>query len=385
MPTTAAVLSDDPRGRRNLSDAILDRSALKRQAVAWHNRLLYGVLGYIDVPLVISGRDGWLFYRPQFGSSTCLSERAVAETLVHIQTLADLAAAAGLRLVVAAAPDKSTIYPEQLHPRARAYWQCKLDSATHWRRLRQELAPAVVDLGAAIVEARRSLPDHMYFTTDTHWTRLGAALGRRQLIEALAGEPVALPPPQVIGETLRKTDLDTMMLLDLPPEPGPDIASDVEGQLADSARHMNFGALAIVHDSFVAIWRDDFIADLPGTYLHNARASPEQVRVAFDEADTALFVVVERNLMANGGGVSGWMDKVGRGIVARNERVADGCSWSAPVEGLVPEPAPARAGRIGRSPVAPGSISRSRCPTAAGESPASRFRERTAASGLSSS
>ena len=221
MPDVNALLDDAPEARKTLGDFVLDRSVVKREAISLHNRFLYSVLGYIDTPFAVSGRDGWLFYKPELFNGECLSEATAAHSLAHIDAMADVAAAAGMRLVVAVAPDKSIVYPEELHPLARAYWKCRAESGAVWRRLASIGSPAVVDLAAPILAAKDNYAALMYFRTDTHWTRLGAALAIRRLIGTFADPGTDWPEPRLAEHALpRETDLGGAMLLGLPAEPG---------------------------------------------------------------------------------------------------------------------------------------------------------------------
>ena len=200
-PDLNALFDDAPEARKTLGDFVLDRSVVKREAISLHNRFLYGVVGYIDTPFVVSGRDGWLFYKPELFNGACLSEASATRSLAHIDTMVDVAAAAGIRLVIAVAPDKSIVYPEQLHPRARAYWKCRAESGAVWRRLASSRSPAVVDLAAPILAAKDDYPALMYFRTDTHWTRLGAAVAIRQLIGFFADPDTVWPKPRLAEQS----------------------------------------------------------------------------------------------------------------------------------------------------------------------------------------
>ena len=345
-PDVNALLDDAPEARKTLGDFVLDRSVVKREAISLHNRFLYSVLGYMDTPFAVSGRDGWLFFKPELFNGECLSEAVAAHSLAHIDAMVDVAAAAGMRLVIAVAPDKSIVYPEELHPRARAYWKCRAESGAAWRQRAASRSPAVVDLAPPILAAKHDYPALMYFRTDTHWTRLGAALAIRRLIGFFADPGTDWPEPRLAEHALaRKTDLDVRMLLDLPPESAPELDAEIESAVAEMAGKLDRGKIVVLHDSFVNIWLDDFKASFDGQYLNvNDGPSSGTVTAAMAEADTAIVVIVERNLFRSPEwDILAWQSSVGTGILARNRRAAESCSMD-PDEVDVSRKAAKRAG-----------------------------------------
>jgi hypothetical protein len=346
FPTLASVVNS-PTGRAQLSDALFDRSAVRREAIAAKNAAFYYGLGYIDTPDVVSGRGEWLFYKQQFWGGRCLPAAYFRQRLAFADTLQDVAAAAGLRLVLSVSPDKATIYPEELRGVARAYWSCKAENAAAWRGIARQTAPRLVDHAEPILAAKRRTPaEPLYFFSDTHWTPFAAALARRQLAAALTGESAAaLPPPRLTTARLnRRTDLGTMLLLgetESVPAVDPAIEAEVAALTAGSGPAA--GATTVLHDSFYQIYRRDFQALLPAARFVHVDDDPAHYRAAIGGSQTVIVNSVERSLFDRLDGVLSWQGAVGEAILARAEERAAGCEDYAPASLLAPAPAPAPA------------------------------------------
>jgi len=97
--------------------------------------------------------------------------------------LSDIGRAAGIDMFIAMSPDKSTIYPEKLNRSVRGYWRCRTESVAAVRRLMKLWAPMLIDHAEALLAEKARHPDvALYFTTDTHWSPYGAAVGLRHLL-----------------------------------------------------------------------------------------------------------------------------------------------------------------------------------------------------------
>jgi len=331
FPLLTAVANLDPAGRLTLVEAVLDRSIVKRSAIYLHNRLLYDGLRYIDTKDVISGLDGWLFFKPEFWAGECLGETYFASALAKVDGMTDLAEAAGLQLVFAVSPDKSSIYPEKLHPLARIYWNCKAENGILWRGIAKSVAPRLLDHAEPILNYKLKDPSHLlYFPTDTHWTPIGSALARRQLVAALSRrDPAGLPQPHTASlRHVRSTDLrDGMLLLGrtsvvngLDPTP--------EAQLAGLSRSLDLGTTVYLYDSFVGVFPNEYRALFPPAQFFQMN---EDYATALRTADTTIVHPVERHFFhfLHDGGV---LTPVFEAIVRRNREKAKNCTFGAASE-----------------------------------------------------
>lgn len=312
-------------------NAMLHRSPAMRQAVRLRGWVGYRLVGFVDTGRVVSGEMGWLFYRSEFHAGACLDEDMAARKLAEFAALTDLARAAGIDMIMSVAADKSTIYPEYLSRLARGYWRCQEHDVPLLRRLIREQAPLLVDHSEPILAAKAAHPEiPLYYTTDTHWTPYGAALGLRQLLEAAF--PVASIPQPTLSDTMasRATDLSRMLLLpqiELRPIPDPAWQAGLRAFNRDAA---NVRTL-IIHDSFYALLRGQLAAIFPNLVTLGFRSTESEIDAAIASTDRLIISSVERLLfsrMTNGG--LGWDGKIGRALLKRNRTRAESCGGFAP-------------------------------------------------------
>ena len=332
FPSLSDLVEDDS-ARPRLASALLDRSILRSMAISTEDTIDYAVFGYVDTPLVVSGRNGWLFYKDQFWNGQCVPDQTFETDLAHADTLQDMAAAAGIRLIFSVSPDKATVLPEDLSPAARAYWRCKPENGDRWRALARKIAPRVIDHAVALLQAKQAAPDEQYyFQTDTHWTPLSGAWARRQLVTALMDEPAdRMPPPRVApGAFLeRPTDMGNNMLLMTLRERVPEIDEGPEKAVAALAATHDFGTTTVVHDSFDAVYSKQFQALFPGSQFFGYGQAPVSRLAA---SDTILVDSVERYFFAHVETDTGWNADLAKTILKRNEDRAGSCTGNRPTE-----------------------------------------------------
>ena len=169
---------------KNLEEA----SWLTNQARPMIQFARFALLG--DVPeKVLPGRDGWFFYCP---AVQYLVEpwpprpgagKAAENPLPAIVAFRDELACRGIKLLVVAAPNKASVYPEMLAARAKdadpPVHAHTLDLLSRLRTVGVEL----VDLHSVYSRARASGSPALYLARDTHWTPAGMELAA----EAIAG------------------------------------------------------------------------------------------------------------------------------------------------------------------------------------------------------
>jgi len=172
--------------------------AFRDRFVQGQSWLRYQLLGVSSLATVWKGRDGWWFLAADGDVEATLNEpRFTPDELtawrVTLQHTADFLAARGIAHVFVIAPGKPTIYPEGLpaglHPRPAPTRTDQLVS-----ELRARSTVSVVDLRDGLFAARGGA-EPLFHRTDTHWNDLGAAVGYRQILDALSGPVPRLAPP----------------------------------------------------------------------------------------------------------------------------------------------------------------------------------------------
>jgi len=339
FPAFRALVNSKYGAFDQLGRALLDRSAVTKEAIRLKYRLNYDVSRYVDTDLVVSGRGDWLFYKDDFSKKfVCLDEARMARNLAQVDVMTDLASAAGLRMFVSISPDKASVYPEYLHPLARRYWECKNQAAPLLRRLIATHAPRIIDHGAPLfAEKARTNATNLFWHQDTHWSPLGAALARRQLYEAVLGAPAEpVPPPQLTGEIrARETDMGNLMLLLPNTEQYEAVDAGVEEQLSAIYAARPAVNTVLVADSFYTVARFNDPAVFPGLKEFHIDKSDDALFAAVTNADHLIVNSVERSFLARieGGGLA-WPNAIGRAVLARNAAVAQACGNFRSVAGV---------------------------------------------------
>lgn len=307
-----------------LAGAVRDAVPFRDHLIRANSRLRLALFRESPVPGVLVGRDGWLFYTLEwalddFLNVIPLSEKDLA-AMVRIQVeRRDWLADRGIGYLVVFAPNKSSVYPEEmpagiapLRPASR------LDQLVP--RLRGA-GVAVVDLRDVLVAAKAA--GRTYQKTDTHWNGWGAFVGAAAVVEAVAdlrpGLPVLAASEYEVWEEDRPGgDLAEMLLLpdlwrevDLAPHkktpilarpapagPYPDPADHPERRRqAFATDRADWPRLLFFHDSF-ARSMVPFLAERSSrsVFLWSHAFSPEIIEA--EKPDVVVLETVERYVYA---------------------------------------------------------------------------------------
>ena len=200
MPPAPGLAADSPRYTRALERVIADAFPLRTALIQGYDVTKFVLLGDSSSDQVLRGRDGWLFLGDREQRAYITGALHVPEIQIDYLTAVFAARAAfcrahGTRYVVMFAPDKSTIYPEELPDAVR------LAHPTILERLVPRLRAAgveVVDVTPALLEAKRS--GEVYAKGDTHWNARGAYAAYRVLVDRLRSSGARPFPPASFAE-----------------------------------------------------------------------------------------------------------------------------------------------------------------------------------------
>ena len=188
-----------------------DRFGLRNQLVWLNSRLRYA-LGGSSVANVAVGRDGFLYYAyeperlmEQHTGEDVFSPKGLDEWLTSIATNRAWLAERGIAYYVVVAPDKSTIYPENLPdypplPRSTT----RLDQVAHAVSGRSDIV--LIDPRAALISEKQH--HRMYTRTDSHWSPRGAFAAYTLLMDQIRlrfpnAVPVALGDYDIASQLFR--------------------------------------------------------------------------------------------------------------------------------------------------------------------------------------
>jgi hypothetical protein len=172
-----------------------DHFGFRAMLVRWYGTSRYFWLGISPSPLVIRGKDDWLFYEEDsaledFVNDPLMTPAEIENWRQTVVRARDWCRARGMAYVLAIAPDKHVIYPEQFDPQVR-----RIRPVSRTDQLFTALADTgvAVDVRPALLEAKAR--ERLYHVTDTHWNERGAYVAYRALIDAVRQQAPAVPPP----------------------------------------------------------------------------------------------------------------------------------------------------------------------------------------------
>ncbi len=243
-----------------LNAYLKDRFGFRPDLIRWNCLLRMRLLGTSPIPIVIPGRDSWLFYWAEavpdgntlndYLGTIPLSEDELAELRQRLEANREAFSQRSIPYLVVIAPNKMTVYGEYLLERRRTKRR-----ATRLDQLREALGRGsplpVLDLSDVLVSARSQWP--LYYKTDSHWNRFGAYLGYREIIRKLGERLSGLDPAGVVPGGVRLSgpkqggDLAQMLYMqDLLTEENETVVELVEQEEGQP----RWGTLIFRHDSF---------------------------------------------------------------------------------------------------------------------------------------
>jgi hypothetical protein len=168
-----------PRNLRAFENAVQDASVTARTLRPMMQAVQFFALREAGEKALV-GPGGWLFYQPGVSYLTQRArggESTVEEAVGTVTRFRDDLAARGIQLLLVPAPNKESVYPEQLArgatvpptPIIGAETRSFLDHC-------QAAGVEVVDLFALYATARSSSETALYLEQDSHWTPAGMKL-----------------------------------------------------------------------------------------------------------------------------------------------------------------------------------------------------------------
>lgn len=333
MPDLMSAVAPEGEAREQLSDAIFERSDLRRMAISTKNAMFFGALGFADAEEVVSGAPGWLFYKPEIEGWTCERLAENRKDIEAVVLLGEIAAANGLPFVLAIAPNKASIERDAVQGRAQLLLDCYFETADLLEaRLAEIRLPSILH-HTPLVRARGESGD-TYFRTDTHWLPVTGFLAAGDLMRSLGrpGFPDGFQPSTT--QQPRSTDLRRMLLLS-PNEtiPVPDLTSEpARSQIA--ANRIDGEKILIVHDSFYAEIEESLRGLISDIDLQHIEKDREQIPDAIQRAARIVVSSAERSVLprVRSDEELGWLSPVGRWVLDGADITADQCLWEQVVD-----------------------------------------------------
>lgn len=240
---------------------------------------------------VLVGEGPWLFVKETL-AAPCLAEQPLDAERAILERLRRAAASRGIRVVLSVVPDKLAMEPEHAPVAFRAKAECLADRAVESERLAASI------LGADVLPVTDLLDTEptSFHPMDSHWT----ARGRRAFMRDLVGRlQPGMWSDDAVDVVQGRREMDLLALAGIPRTLDVDAnaprfaahtsvvesstlprTASISGEAAPGRQLIEASAL-LLHDSFVAGWRDEFTALFAhGTVMHwNDLEDPEAAKL----------------------------------------------------------------------------------------------------------
>lgn len=192
-----------------LGEYFEDHFAFRNQLVTADSIIQSKVFGVSDMDTVITGSEGWLYYRATLddylGQNTISDRKAfnVANNLSILQNYVESENAAFLFTV---APNKNSLYGEYMP----YYYQKKEDETKNMTLI----APRIKELNINYADLFQTFSEEneiLYLKRDSHWNQKGAVLAYNTILDALEYEHDRYDTTVAVREKTEYGDLNQML------------------------------------------------------------------------------------------------------------------------------------------------------------------------------
>ena len=186
-----------------------DHFAFRNELIYADARIQNDVFKVSNVEGVISGNDGWMFYKSTLNDylgTQRLSAREIYNIAHNLSLANDYVKENGSRLLVTAPANKNTLYGKYM-----PYYDSYKVDETHNMDL---LGPMLKEMGvpyADLINEFKGEEDVLYLKTDSHWSNKGAVLAYNFLMDSLGLEHDDYSNVEVKKERREQGDLSKMM------------------------------------------------------------------------------------------------------------------------------------------------------------------------------
>jgi hypothetical protein len=205
---------------QGLQTYFADHFGFRQNLIDARNAIEFDLFGNSPEPTVVIGRNDWLFYTGNRSVEDYRGRRRFSDeelrTWSHaLQRRRDWLAERGTAYAFVVAPNKQSIYPENMPPGIARGKDTMLAQLQQQLRT-QGLNDVLIDPAAALIAQKGGL--NLYHPLDTHWNALGAYIGYRAVLDKLSTDsrikgsfPVSVQREDFASATLHTGDLASMM------------------------------------------------------------------------------------------------------------------------------------------------------------------------------
>ncbi len=144
---------------------------------------------------VVEGLHGWSFLQGDL-DVTCHPPVGLGTALRRWSRLVSIIRASGRRVVLLFAPEKSTIYSENLGPET-VNRDCALAAKRRaWARIEASPDSDLIPLRRPLMDLKQRSEEQLYFSENSHWNDIGAIELARRALEHVGGATVRIRPDE---------------------------------------------------------------------------------------------------------------------------------------------------------------------------------------------
>lgn len=176
-----------------------DNFGFRKKLIRFFQNWKIGLYHDRSVFKIIVGQDHWLFWGEaqmveHFLGTAQFTPAQLQTWQKLLEKRRDWLAQRGIQYLFVVAPDKQSVYPEQLPAwlinAAPTNRETKLDQFLKFMKVHSTVP--VLDLRGPMIAAKKIAP--LYLQNDTHWNLLGGFVGAQALVQTLAQQFTNLPP-----------------------------------------------------------------------------------------------------------------------------------------------------------------------------------------------
>ena len=254
-----------------------DHFGTRKCLVQWNNKLRWSLFKDKTNRSVLTGKDGWLFFTDarmidHYSGQLQFTPEQLHDWQMVLERRRNWLARRGIAYLFVIAPDKHTIYPEELPD-----WLTKVSPQTKvdqfFTYMREHSTVPVLDLRDVVRDAKKLGPT--YLKTDTHWNCIGGFAAYQLLMQEIARLMPALKLgampresftltntlthggdlARILGVSMTESNAFSMIPnLELPVFSQKLPPEDHPKEPAFSSNPSAKGSLMLYHDSFSGAW-----------------------------------------------------------------------------------------------------------------------------------
>jgi len=219
IPTFSIETIDEYPG--NYEAYFNDTVPFRSQLIEINSLINYSLFKESPVSHVIVGKDEWFFYNPSgtdgnpiadVTGANYLTEDELALYANNLTAVRDELQAQGKEFIIMIAPNKESIYGgEYLPSKYDVVEQSRADQLVAYLNENTDLK--VVYPKKNLQDFKKTSKQLIYYKTDTHWNKLGAYIGARELLAELNITLPDISDMRVTEKEVNSGDLATMMAL----------------------------------------------------------------------------------------------------------------------------------------------------------------------------